>query len=145
MPSEQSTGELKFVNPKFFHRFPEGIRMVGSRCPTCSKVYFPKKRLCPKCFEMDKMEEVPLSSRGRLYSYTVAEVGPSGFKAPYAFGFIDLPEGIRVFSLLSHCEPFEETLKLGMDMEMVIEEITKGPEGEPLIGYKFKPLKKQGG
>jgi uncharacterized OB-fold protein len=41
-------------------------------------------------------------------------------KKPYVIGFIDLPEGIKLFSMLTDCEPAEKTLKIGMEMETIL-------------------------
>ncbi len=81
-----------------------------------------------------------LSRKGKLVSFTVSHVGPQGFDPPYAYGWVDLPEGIRLFSLLTECEPFEERLKLDMPLEMVMDKIMEDPDGTEVYGYKFRPL-----
>jgi benzoylsuccinyl-CoA thiolase BbsA subunit len=67
-------------------------------------------------------------------------MGPSGMEKPYVIGFVDLPEGIKLFSLLTQCEPWDEVLKVEMEMEMVIETIRRDKEGTEIIGYKFRPV-----
>ena len=85
--------------------------------------------------------EVKLSPRGKLYTYTIVRVPTPGFKVPYAFGYIDLPEGVRVVSQIQATEPLEDNLKLGMDMELSIGQIREDA-GKPIIGYLFHPIKK---
>jgi uncharacterized OB-fold protein len=68
-------------------------------------------------------------------------MGPSGLPTPYLIGFIDLPEGIKLFSLLTQCDPWDRVLKMGMEMEMVIETIRQDEEGNEIVGYKFRPSK----
>jgi len=114
--------------------------LIGSKCSSCGLVSFPKCVICPACFRDDTMEEIPLSSRGKLYTYCITQRAPEGFEAPYVMGYIDLPEKVRVFSLITGCAPSEGSLKLGMDMELVIERIRKDEAGNDLIGYKFKPV-----
>ena len=87
------------------------------------------------------MEETPLSTRGRVYSFTVAHVAPPGFVAPYLQAFIDLPEGPRIFSLISGVEPTPDAMENGMKVELVIEKIRDNEKGEEVIGYKFRPIK----
>jgi uncharacterized OB-fold protein len=115
---------------------------MGSRCRACGKVSFPKKKVCPDCFN-GELNEVPLSKKGRLHSYALSLMGPPGVEAPYVMAFIDLPEKIKLYSILTDCEPRDEILKIGMEMEMVIEKIGQDPEGNEIMGYKFKPVKKE--
>ena len=114
--------------------------LVGSRCKSCGRVYFPKKRVCPECMTIDEMEEAELSRRGKILSYTVAYVGPLEY-APYAFGFVELPEGIRVFTHFTDCEPFEEKLKIGGEVELTAGRITTDEDGTEVIGWKFRPIR----
>ncbi|MBT7712552.1 MAG: OB-fold domain-containing protein, partial [Deltaproteobacteria bacterium] len=44
------------------------------------------------------MEDIELSQRGVLYSYTIGHMPSSRFKPPYAIGYIDLPEKVRVYT-----------------------------------------------
>ena len=111
--------------------------LIGHRCKVCKNVFFPRRFICPECFEEGTLEEIHLSTKGRLYTFSVLERGPLGFDPPYAVGYIDLPEGFRIYSLLT-AESMEE-LRIGMEMELVIEKIRQDSEGNEIIGYKFKP------
>ncbi len=118
--------------------------LIGSKCSQCGLVVFPRRTICPVC-EIDKpMVEAPLSRTGKLVTYTCARVPSEGMTAPYLMGTIDLPEGPRLISLIAG-EQDIDALKIGMDVELVIEKIAE-EEGHDLIGYKFRPVKKaQGG
>ena len=72
--------------------------LFGSRCKVCAQMSFPPRKVCSKCFS-EEMESIPLSSRGKLYTYTIIGYPPPGLAAPYAIGYVDLPEGVRVFSI----------------------------------------------
>lgn len=85
------------------------------------------------------MDVVPLSKRGKLSLYTIATQSMLPLDTPYACGYVDLPEGVRLFTLLTDCEPFEEKLKLDMEVEMVIEKIMTNDFGEDIYAYKFRP------
>ena len=112
--------------------------LLGNKCKTCGKIYFPKVALCPGCLKDDCLEELKLSPRGKLYTYTVVRVPSPGFKVPYVFGYIDLPEGVRVCSQISTAE-FDK-LKVGLEMEMVLGPVRE-EGGKPIIGYLFRPVK----
>lgn len=116
--------------------------LIGSKCSTCGRTFFPKQSVCWVCMSEDTMREMALSTRGRIDTFTVVHVAPRGFKAPYIQAFVDLPEGPRIFSLITGCEPSEEVLKTGTEVELVIEKITEDEEGNDLIGYKFRPIGK---
>jgi uncharacterized OB-fold protein len=89
------------------------------------------------------MEEILLSNQGRLYCYSIARVAPLGFTPPYILGYIDLDEGIRIYSQITGCEPREDALFIGSKMEMVLEKIREDESGNELIGYKFKPIQEE--
>ena len=133
----------KLINPKWFSSEIKNLEnqlLAGSFCNKCGKIYFPPKRVCPECMTIDEMETRTLSTYGKLYSFTVSYVGPEGFEPPYAYGWIDLPEGIRLFSPLTQCEPFEERLRLGMTVEMVMQKITEDIDGTEIYSFKFRPV-----
>ena len=58
---------------------------------------------------------------------------------PYAFGYVELPDGVRVETLFSDGDP--EALKIGMDVELVIEKLHGDDEGNEIMAYKFRPVK----
>lgn len=113
--------------------------LVGSKCSECGTVVFPKRVVCPECLAYDAMREIPLSRTGTLYAYSVNRMAPEGFQAPYVTGKIDLPERIRVFSVITGCEPRDESLWIGMEMEIVFQPVRRAEDGTELIGYAFRP------
>ncbi len=129
----------KFMEEGWFKDFGEGLALKGSRCQGCGKISFPAKPVCPACFESE-LQEVPLGRRGKLHTFTLSHMGPPGIQTPFVIGFIDLPEGIKLFSPLTQCEPWDTVLTVGMEMEMVIETVRRDEEGIDLIGYKFRPV-----
>lgn len=115
----------------------EGPRLLGNRCSGCQAYFFPKRYLCAKCHKNGTMEEVRLSNQGKLYTYCIVRVAPEGFTAPYALGYVDLPEGPRIFSAITGIELSD--LQIGMELELVIEPVRKDLEGHDILGYKFRP------
>ncbi len=59
-------------------------------------------------------------------------------EVPYAMGFVELPEGVRVQTLFS--TPDIENLKIGMDVRLVIEKLHSDESGNEIITYKFRPV-----
>jgi len=98
---------------------PEGGTLAGLRCHACGRVSFPARAHCPHCLEETRVERTPLSRRGRLFALTTAEVGVPSIETTYSFGFVDLPEGVRVFALLGPNAASPE-LTEGAEMEIVV-------------------------
>ena len=98
---------------------------------------FPSRPTCLNCFGKN-LEQVALSSRGRLFTFTINHQGAKEFSPPYASGYIDLPEGVRIYSLLTDWET--KDLKIGVEMELMIEKMMEDHEGNEVVTYKFRPI-----
>ena len=88
------------------------------------------------------MDKIELSRKGKLCSYSIVWQNIPRYKSPYFVAYVDLPEGVRVFTHLADCDPSD--LKIGMDVEMAIDFLRKDEDGNDLIGYKFRPILKSG-
>ncbi|MFC2005632.1 Zn-ribbon domain-containing OB-fold protein [Chloroflexota bacterium] len=121
--------------------------LIGSRCKSCGDYFFPKVMVCgnPKCQSSD-VEEVRLSRRGKLYTYTInyfspppPYVPPDPF-VPYATAVMELEkEKMKVEGQI--VSGFDlGTLKIGMEMEVVLELLYKNPEENDVMVWKFRPL-----
>jgi len=84
------------------------------------------------------MKEIPLSTKGTLYTYTVIHQAPPGFqgKIPYIIGKVDLPEGERVLAPIVQADP--SRLRIGMEMELVIGKAFEDPERGEILTYQFR-------
>lgn len=119
-------------------------RLIGSKCSACAEVAFPAQQGCPACSANDS-ETIELSRRGRLWTWTVQNFVPplpyAGDPAeftPYGVGYIELPEGVRVEARLTENDP--DRLKIGMEMELVIERFKDDDEGRELMTFAFSPV-----
>jgi uncharacterized OB-fold protein len=142
---EEKVAEL-FLKEGLFHR-PESPGekpyLLGSRCHICGYVSFPRKSVCTKCRRDDIMEEIKLGPYGILETFAVMQVGPPDFHPPYTIGYIRTEEGALVFTPITGCDARDDALRIGEEMEMVIEKIKEDGEGNALLGWKFKPAKKK--
>jgi uncharacterized protein len=128
------------IAPNLFEFSADGARLIGSRCVKCSEVRFPASSFCPQCCT-ETTENISLSQRGVLYSFTVQRFrppppyrGPEDFQ-PYGVGMIELPEGLRVTAVLDVSDV--EKLKVGMEMELVVTKVFEDELGRNVLGYKF--------
>ena len=121
-------------------------QLIGSRCPTCGSVQFPKSNVCdnPDCDHSKPPEEVLLSSEGTLYSYTIHMYDlrePFAYhKAPYAIGAVELPEGLNVVARLTTTE--EGKLIIGMPVRFKIDKLYEDEESVYLT-YFFEPVEEK--
>ena len=89
----------------------EEPRLIGSRCKSCGTYYFPKTFRChdPAC-QGEEVEEILLSPRGKLWSYTIEYYPlPPPYKPPKEFkpcgvGEEEVPEGVRVAGVIVDCD-----------------------------------------
>jgi len=117
-----------------------GPRLMASRCPACSEIFFPRRRICQNC-QSPGLKEIKLGPHGKIFSYTVVMQQPAGNyrgPVPYAFGWVELPEGVRIETLYTGCELDE--LRVGMDVELVVETLHRDREGREIICHKFRPV-----
>ena len=64
-------------------------RLMGRRCPSCSKVYIPPKGACPRC-GVPYADEVQVADSGTLTSFCIVNVPFEGqtMKLPYVYGSV---------------------------------------------------------
>ena len=117
------------------------VFLVGSRCRACHKHVFPRRACCDVCDVDDSMEAVRLSPTGTLYTFSEIHAAPAVFVTPYVVGYVDLPEGVRVFGQIEHRG---SELALGDQVEVVLGTIRTTPDGEPVVSYKFRKNQQKG-
>lgn len=120
----------------------ENPQLIGSQCNNCGEIFFPKRNgvLCSNC-QSSSFREIKLSRKGKIYSYTVVMQRPPIYykgEVPYAIGFVELPDGVRIETLFTGCN-FDD-LKVGKEVELVIDKLYEEEDGTEIFCYKFKPV-----
>jgi uncharacterized OB-fold protein len=125
---------------------PAAPRLLGTRCRACGAVFFPRETaFCrnPRCTGTE-LDEVPLSRRGTLWSYTDNRYAPPApyvaadpFE-PYAIAAVELAEEKMV--ILGQVAPGVrvEDLEVGMEMELALGTLYTDEQHEYLI-WHWKP------
>lgn len=123
--------------------------LVGTRCTGCGTHYFPKSISCrnPGC-ESKTVERAVLGRRGRLFSYTVQSYRPPAlFRMepwePYAIGLVELPEGLRVMSMLTGVDL--DAIEIGMPLRLVVEPLYRDEAGRDVLTYGYAPTAAEAG
>jgi uncharacterized OB-fold protein len=108
--------------------------LVGGRCADCGAQMFPQPPVCPTCMSENILEE-EMPRCGKLYSYTVVYVGPKKWFKPFAVGYIDLPNGVRVFSHLLGTS-------FSVDEQVMVDVADVGVEadGAPMRTFVFRQV-----
>jgi len=72
-------------------------QLIAIKCRGCDQLFMPPRYICPECGGSEQ-EEVRLSGKGVVSTYTTIRVPPSGFEdqVPYDLVVVDLAEKLSV-------------------------------------------------
>jgi uncharacterized OB-fold protein len=122
--------------------------LLASRRRSSGAVKFPAER--PELFDgdpdiQDDIEPIELSTEGTLYTYTTQEFAPplpyKGIRdprvfRPYLVGFVELPEGVLVETLIVDTTAAE--LRIGQPLVSTITTLETA-DGDSLLTFAFRP------
>jgi len=119
--------------------------LVGSKC-SCGAIFLDVKRVaCSKCGNTGSFTPIDLSTKGKVWVFSVIHQSFPGIKTPYVTAVVDLPEGVSVKSNLIDVDP-EELQKnpqkgFGMAVELVATQVATDRQGNAVMAFQFKPSK----
>lgn len=122
-----------------WRHIPQRYNLIGSKCLQCNEVFFPIRVICPKCRRRGRLEDITLSGKGKIHSYSIIHTPTDEFKviAPYAVAIIELEEGTKITSQIVDCN--NNDIEIGHEVELVFRKIREeGEDGVITYGYKFK-------
>ncbi|WP_425826477.1 Zn-ribbon domain-containing OB-fold protein [Streptomyces fractus] len=96
--------------------------LQGARCAACSVTVYPADEACPRCG--GPADPAALSGTGTLWTWTVQRhapksppyEAPDGGFAPFAVGYVELAEGVRVAAVIDVDDPAD----LRIDMPLTL-------------------------
>jgi hypothetical protein len=123
--------------------------LLGSRCRACGTVFFPREAaFCrnPGCTG-EAFDEVPLSRRGTVWSYTDARYQPpppyiaaSEPFEPFALAAVELAdEGLVVLGQVASGYGVDD-LSVGAPVELVVEPLYADDDGTARTIWRWKPV-----
>lgn len=118
--------------------------LIGTRCGACGTYFFPKETFfCrnPHCGG-GELEELPLSRRGTLWSFTVNHYDappPAVAKPPYGVAAVELPAERMVILGLIADGVDASTLEVGAEMALVVEPLFDEGDQTHLV-WKWRPV-----
>jgi uncharacterized OB-fold protein len=133
--------------PGWFKMDTASPALLGTRCTGCGTVFFPREEaFCrnPACANTE-FEEVELSARGRVWSYTnncyappAPFVAPTTPFEPYSIAAVELErEKMVVLGQVVRGVGVEQ-LEVGMEMELVLDTLFEDEHNEYVV-WKWKP------
>jgi len=108
---------------------------MANKCKDCGKTAYPVTELCQFC-SSENVEKVPLSTTGTLFAYSITRVPVGKYKPPIIGGYVDLPEGTRVFGQI---RAKAEEVKTGMKLKTETGVIWTEKDGTDVYGYYYVP------
>jgi len=125
---------------RFWRKIPQRYNLVGTRCETCGRYFFPPRTFCPDCRREGKIVEHKFNGTGTVVTYTVIRTASEQIDqmTPYVLAIVRLDEAPR-FTAQIVCPP--EQAKIGMRVKSVFRRIgTDGESGVIHYGTKFVPV-----
>lgn len=124
---------------RFWRKIPQRYNLIGTRCSTCGRHFFPPRTFCPDCRRSGKIVDHKFAGTGTVVTYTVIRTASEQFEqmTPYVLAIVQLDEGPR-FTAQLVCTPEEVTF--GMRVRPVFRRIAAdGESGVIHYGTKFVP------
>jgi len=109
--------------------------LMGGRCGDCGAISFPRTPVCASCLS-EGVEACDMPQAGTLYAFSVVHQARKNWVTPYAIGYVDLPNGKRVFA---HLKAPHDKLAPGMTVGLTHGVVGHDDEGHPLMTYLFTP------
>ncbi|MCU0631985.1 MAG: Zn-ribbon domain-containing OB-fold protein [Methanolinea sp.] len=124
---------------RFWRKIPQRYNLIGTRCSTCGRYFFPPRSLCPDCRRAGKIVEHKFAGTGSVVTYTIIRTASEQFEqmTPYVLAIVKLDEGPR-FTAQLVCTP--EEARIGMRVSPVFRRIAAdGESGVIHYGTKYIP------
>ncbi|MEV1025257.1 hypothetical protein [Streptomyces sp. NPDC050264] len=93
--------------------FPEGQRLVGSRCDRCRQVMIGARVVCSSCVGRD-ISRVALPTSGVLYSFTRLHVGGAGVRP---LGYVDIGDVRTLADLREDDVPLQPGMNVALGVD----------------------------
>jgi len=125
--------------PRFWRKQKSRYNLLGTKCETCGRYYYPPRYFCPTCRRDGSIVEHHFKGTGKVVTFSVVRSASDQFSllTPYVVAIIELDEGSRLTSQVI-CDP--EEVYIGMPVKHAFRRLgTDGATGAIFYGTKFIP------
>jgi hypothetical protein len=125
---------------RFWRKIPQRYNLMGTKCETCGRHFFPPRTFCPDCRRAGKIVDHTFAGSGTVVTFSVIHTASEQYEAltPYVLAIVQLDEGPRITTQLV-CDPAQA--KIGQRVRSVFRRIaTDGVSGIIHYGTKFVPV-----
>ena len=115
--------------------------LEGHRCERCGAVFVGARDHCSKCGARNSMKTTRLSTKGKLYSYSIVHRSFPGIDVPYVSAIVDLEGGGTVKGNLVGVEPDPNEIEFDMPVEVFFDDALgrKDSDGNSYVSFFFRP------
>jgi uncharacterized OB-fold protein len=120
----------------------DGLHLCGAQCAQCGTRIFPASGVCPSC-NSERMQPLVLAAEGTLYAFSTVHIAPAAWETPYTIGYVDLPEGVRVFGKVEGAAQLAPDARVSVRIEPAAgDAVAASPAAAdgPRWQYWFAPL-----
>lgn len=89
-----------------FKELKQDLRLYGSRCLECGTVQYPMARVCLQCLAQERMEDVRIARRGKVFTFTVDHL-IANLEHPLPMAVVDADGGGRLYLQVADAEDIE--------------------------------------
>lgn len=134
--------------PRFWRQNPSRYNLIGIKCNSCGKNYFPPRAICPICHRksVGKIEPLKFKGEGAIFSFSEVHEGidERATLKPYFVAMVELDEGPKITGQVIDCDACD--LKIGARVRTVLRKLSEeGSAGVIHYGYKFVPVRDEKG
>ena len=122
------------------------VHLAGTRCRECGEVMFGTYSTCAHCAS-DQVDPIALSDEGTLWTYTkIYHLPPGQYRGPrnpfepFGEGLVELPEGVRVISVLD-CDI--DKIQIGMKLKFAPYVLYENENEDEVVAWKFKAVEEE--
>jgi 3-hydroxy-3-methylglutaryl CoA synthase len=89
-----------------FKELKQDLRLYGSRCLECGTVQYPMAHVCLRCHAQERMEDVRLARRGKVFTFTVDHL-VANLEHPLPMAVVDADGGGRLYLQVADADDIE--------------------------------------
>jgi 3-hydroxy-3-methylglutaryl CoA synthase len=115
----------------------QNLALCGVRCKKCGTVQYPKQRVCFICQAKDEFDEVKMSRRGAVFTFTHDHLVETP-EPPTTMTVVEFEGGGRLYCRMTDSEPDE--VRVGMPVEMTLRLLHRG-RGFNNYFWKCRPVR----